>query len=116
VLQRLGIILVWAVNILGSADLLYAFYQGNRIGFAPGQQGAAYFIPTVLVPLLLITHGLMFRLLLKRDGEETGRARAYVLVIGPQQRQGPALDQERIIFDLETGDKTRFERMKTGAK
>jgi hypothetical protein len=30
-----------------------------------GLQGAAYFIPTVLVPLLLITHGLVFRLLLK---------------------------------------------------
>jgi hypothetical protein len=72
--NRLGIILVWGFNILGSADLLYAFYQGNRIGFVPGQQGAAYFIPTVLVPLLLITHGLVFRLLLKRDSEGTGRA------------------------------------------
>ncbi len=66
--SRLGILLAWVVNILGSADLLYAFYQGNRIGLVPGEQGAAYFIPTVLVPLLLITHGLMFRLLLKRDG------------------------------------------------
>lgn len=66
--SRPGIILVWAVNFLGSADLLYAFYQGNRVGLIPGQQGAAYFIPTILVPLLLITHGLVFRLLLKRDG------------------------------------------------
>ena len=41
--------------------------KGNRtgLGLAPGLQGAAYFIPTVLVPLLLITHGLVFRLLLK---------------------------------------------------
>lgn len=63
----LGIILVWAFNLLGTADLLHAFYQGNRtgLGLAPGLQGAAYFIPTVLVPLLLITHGLVFRLLLK---------------------------------------------------
>ncbi len=73
--SRPGIILVWAVNILGSVDLLHAFYQGNHIGLVPGQQGAAYFIPTVLVPLLLITHGLMFRLLLKRGGEGTRRAR-----------------------------------------
>ncbi len=66
--SRLGIILVWAFNIWGSADLLYAFYQGNRtsVGIAPGLQGAAYFIPTVLVPLLLITHGLVFRLLLQK--------------------------------------------------
>ena len=65
--SSLGTILVWAFNIVGSVDLVYAFYEANRtgIGLAPGLQGAAYFIPTVLVPLLLITHGLVFRLLLK---------------------------------------------------
>jgi hypothetical protein len=30
----------------------------------PGLQGAGYFIPTVLVPLLLIRHALVFRILL----------------------------------------------------
>ena len=67
-----GIILVWTFNILGSADLLYAFYQGNRVHLdsAPGLQGAAYFIPTVLVPLLLTTHALVFLLLLKHDGRD----------------------------------------------
>jgi hypothetical protein len=63
----LGIALVWVFNLLGSADLLYAFYQGNQVGLEPGQLGAAYFILTVLVPLLLITHGLLFRLLLRGD-------------------------------------------------
>jgi hypothetical protein len=64
----LGIILVWAFNVLGAVDLLNAFYQADRtgVGLAPGLQGAAYFIPTVLVPLLLITHGVVFRLLLQR--------------------------------------------------
>ena len=73
----LGIVLVWAFNILGSADLLYAFYQGNRVGLdsAPGLQGAAYFIPTVLVPLLLITHALVFLLLLKPEGGQVVRTR-----------------------------------------
>ena len=68
--SRLGILLVWVFNFWGTADLLYAFYQGNLtgIGDAPGQMGAAYFIPTILVPLLLITHGLAFRLLLQREG------------------------------------------------
>jgi hypothetical protein len=67
--NRLGIPLVWAFNLLGTADLLYAFYEANRvgIGLAPGLQGAAYFIPTLLVPLLLITHGLVFWLLLRRN-------------------------------------------------
>ena len=70
--SSLGIILVWAFNILGSADLLYAFYEGNRVALdsAPGLQGAAYFIPTVYVPLLLTTHVLVFLLLLKHDGRD----------------------------------------------
>jgi hypothetical protein len=29
--------------------------------------GATFFIPTLIVPVLLITHGLMFRILLQRD-------------------------------------------------
>jgi hypothetical protein len=54
------------LNIVGTVDLLNAFYQGNRLGLGttPGLQGAAYFIPTGLVPLLLVTHALMFRILL----------------------------------------------------
>jgi hypothetical protein len=42
-----------------------AFYQANATGLSPGQLGATYFIPTLIVPLLLITHGLMFRVLLQ---------------------------------------------------
>jgi hypothetical protein len=66
--SKLGIVLAWVFNIVGSADLLHAFYRGNdtTVGVAPGLQGAAYFITTVLVPLLLITHGLVFRLLLHK--------------------------------------------------
>jgi hypothetical protein len=62
-----GMVLVWTFNILGSVDLLHAFYRANQVGLDPGQQGAAYFIPTVLVPLLLITHGIVFRLLLRSE-------------------------------------------------
>jgi hypothetical protein len=43
------------------------FYEANRGGLDPGQLGAGYFIVTVFVPLLLITHGLLFRLLLSKD-------------------------------------------------
>jgi len=68
---RLGILLVWVFNLWGTADLLYAFYEGNQVGLRPGQLGAAYFIVTVLVPLLLITHGLMFRLLLRGPAATT---------------------------------------------
>ena len=65
--SRLGIALVWIFNIWGSVDLLNAFYQAMASGLSPGQFGAAYFIPTAIVPLLLITHGLMFRVLLQRE-------------------------------------------------
>lgn len=63
-----GIGLVWVFNLFGTADLLYAFYQGFTVRIKPGNLGAAYFIPTAIVPLLLITHGLVFRLLLRGNG------------------------------------------------
>jgi len=63
--SRLGIALVWIFNIWGSLDLLNALYVGNKAGMLACQLGAAYFIPTAIVPLLLITHGLVFRILLQ---------------------------------------------------
>jgi len=74
--RRFGKILIWAFNLLGTADLLRAFYEGNRtaVGTNPGLQGAVYFITTVLVPLLLITHGLVFRLLLQRGAPASARS------------------------------------------
>ena len=71
----MGITLVWACNLLGCADLLYAFYQANRVGLEAGQLGATYFIVTVFVPFLLITHGLMFRLLLRPAAPHRQHAR-----------------------------------------
>ncbi len=60
-----GIAIAWIFSIWGSADLVNAFYQANRAALLPGQLGATYFIPTLIVPLLLITHGLAFRILLQ---------------------------------------------------
>jgi len=65
--SKWGVAVIWAFNIWGSFDLLNAFYQANGAGLLAGQLGAAYFIPTVFVPLLLITHGLIFRILLQGD-------------------------------------------------
>jgi hypothetical protein len=65
--SKWGIAAVWVFNIWGSFDLLNAFYQANGAGMLAGQLGAAYFIPTAIVPLLLITHGLMFRIVLQAD-------------------------------------------------
>ena len=63
-----GVVIAWIFSLWGSADLLNAFYQANGPKLVPGQLGAAYFIPTLLVPLLLVTHGLAFRILLQRQG------------------------------------------------
>jgi hypothetical protein len=72
--SKFGLSLVWVFNVWGSADLLYAFYQGLiGIGIKPGQLGAAYIIPTAVVPLLMITHLLVFRLLLSGGGVEASR-------------------------------------------
>jgi len=64
---RTGTVLTWIFNTFGTADLLFAFYQGGRISLpdTPGLLGAGYFILTAYVPLLLITHGLAFRILLR---------------------------------------------------
>jgi hypothetical protein len=69
--RRAGIVLAWIFNLWGSIDLLNAFYQANNSGLSPGQLGATYVIPTLIVPLLLITHGLAFWILLRRQSEPT---------------------------------------------
>ena len=61
--------LIWVFNLVGTADILYAFYQGNRISLAqaPGLLGATYFLLAVVVPLLLITHVVVFGLMLQKN-------------------------------------------------
>jgi hypothetical protein len=57
---------LWLFNVWGTLDLLFAFYQGLvGVGVQPSSLGAAYFIPTLFVPLLLCTHAILFVLLLR---------------------------------------------------
>jgi hypothetical protein len=62
-----AIVLVWLFNVWGAADLLHAVYQGlvGIPGFDPKAFGAAFYIPTVVVPPYLVTHGLISWLLLR---------------------------------------------------
>ena len=64
---RNGTVVTWVFNTFGTADLLFAFYQGSRISLPANQGllGAGYFLLTAYMPLLLITHGLVFRILLR---------------------------------------------------
>ena len=59
--------MTWVFNTFGMGDLLFAFYLGSRISLpdTPGLLGAGYFILTAYVPLLLVTHFLAFRVLLR---------------------------------------------------
>jgi hypothetical protein len=61
--------LAWIVNLWGVLDLLNATYHANGIGLArdPGLLGATFFIVTLFVPLLMVTHVLMIALLLQRS-------------------------------------------------
>lgn len=58
--------LVWLFNLWGAADFLFAFYQGLHVGIHPGMLGAGFYLITALVPPLLVTHVLIFGLLLRR--------------------------------------------------
>jgi hypothetical protein len=71
--SRSGVVIAWIFNLWGSADLLNAFYQANHAGLMAGQLGSTYFIPTLVVPLLLITHGLAFRILLQHENKSVMR-------------------------------------------
>ena len=58
--------IVWVFNVWGTLDLLHAIYEGQiGVGIDPGSLGAAFYIPTVVVPALLVLHGLIFWLLMR---------------------------------------------------
>jgi hypothetical protein len=61
----IAIPLVWVFNLVGALDLINALFQGLRHNV---QLGAAYYIPTVAVPALLVTHAMIFAMLLTRRG------------------------------------------------
>jgi hypothetical protein len=54
--------IVWVLNVEGLVDLAYAMATGARLRV---QLGAAYYIPTMIVPALVVTHVMMLALLLR---------------------------------------------------
>ena len=54
--------LVWVFNIVGTVDLLNALRHADAVP----DLGAAWYIPTFFVPLLLVTHFMSFARLLRR--------------------------------------------------
>ena len=60
-----AILAVWRFNVWGAVDLLFAFYKGARVDLEPGSLGAAFYIVTAVVPPLLVSHALIFALLMR---------------------------------------------------
>ena len=56
---------VWIFSVWGAADLLIAFYKGQRVNLDPGSLGAGFYIVTTIVPPLLVSHALVFMVLLR---------------------------------------------------
>ena len=56
-----------AFNVVGAGDILIDYYHATQINLPAlaGELGAAYAIPIVYVPLLMITHVAAFYLLLR---------------------------------------------------
>jgi hypothetical protein len=57
--------LVVAFNLVGAGDIIIDYYHGSQVGLPAlsGEMGAAYVIPIIYVPLLMITHLAAFYLL-----------------------------------------------------
>jgi hypothetical protein len=65
-------VFVAAFNLVGIVDLILDYYHAIRAGLPAiaGQMGAAYAIPVIYVPLLMITHVVAFYLLLRPQPKE----------------------------------------------
>jgi len=62
-----------AFNVVGAADIIIDYYHGIQVGLPAlsGQMGAAYAIPIIYVPLLMITHVVAFYWLLRPQPNAT---------------------------------------------
>jgi hypothetical protein len=58
--------LAWIANVVGTLDLLNAFYQGISRNVGP-HLGSAWYIPTFVVPALYVTHFMIFVMLIRRS-------------------------------------------------
>jgi hypothetical protein len=60
------LVLVWVFNIVGTVDLVNALRQAEAVPYLE----AAWYIPTFWVPVLLVTHVMIFARLLRTSTEQ----------------------------------------------
>ena len=66
---------VVAFNLVGATDILLDYYHATRLNLPAiaGQLGAAYAIPVLYVPLLMITHIAAFTFLIRKPALHTAK-------------------------------------------
>jgi len=64
-----AILIVWLFNIEGTVDLFNAVFQGIMNNAWDGM-GATFWIPSVIVPALLVTHYIIFLILLRSTNKQ----------------------------------------------
>lgn len=64
---RAALPIVWIFNVWGTLDLLNAYYMGVMKNGDPGSMAAAIYVPAVYVPLLLVSHVMVFMLLMRGE-------------------------------------------------
>jgi hypothetical protein len=67
-----AILIVWIFNIEGTLDLFNAVFRGI-INDAWNGMGATFWIPSVIVPALLVTHYIVFLILLRPANNKTSK-------------------------------------------
>ena len=74
---------VVAFNVVGAVDLIRDYYEAMRIGLPAmaGQLGAAYFIPVLYVPALMITHVVALYLLVRRHPRTAGAIAGHAAAV-----------------------------------
>jgi len=65
---------VWTFNVVGALDLVLAAVNAQRYSLASYSVGVAYVLPILVVPALLVTHALVFWLLVRRPVPALGDA------------------------------------------
>lgn len=70
-----------AFNVVGIVDLLVDYFHGVTLGLPArsGELGAAYMIPIVYVPLLMLTHCAAFYLMVPRHRPAASRSIAHAM-------------------------------------
>jgi hypothetical protein len=73
---------VVAFNVAGAVDILVDYYHAVRLGLPDfaGQLGAAYIIPIVYVPMLMITHAVALYWLVRPQSRAARSVAARVAV------------------------------------